>query len=205
MVPPAQIRPTLPDVLRDVFVDFGAFAEEWLATPHPPVFFFAAWIVGMDVVAGTIEFEYVTGGSYLVADWFHAWVRIIAGGILAGAIRYWFAGSLFHLLARAAGARMLPRTSRYVLLYASLPVAVIDLALKVVQMFGYRNAYFTGQTEPFVDGVIGMVMFGAFVFTARLCFMGMRRMGNAPVVRATAVMLSAGALLFFLAAVAARV
>jgi len=200
----ATAPPTLPDVLREVFVDFGAFAERWLCQPRPPSFYVVAWIVGMDVVAGTIEFEYVTRGAYLVTDWFHAWIRIFIGGMLAGAIRYWFAGTLFHGLGNAAGAQMPARTSRYILLYASLPVAVTDLLLKVIEMVGYGNAYFTGQTSTAVDGVIGAVMFGAWIVTGRMCLVGLRRMGGAPAGRSLLVLLGAAILLFVLAAAAAK-
>ncbi len=163
---------TVPDVIREVFTNFSGFAPR-LLEPRPPALLIMVWLIGMDAVAGTIEMEYVQRGTYLVDNWFYAWLRIIVGGALMGVIRYWLVGSLFNVGVRLAGGDGLMRTSRYIFLYAAIPVAVVDLALKVVQMLIYRNQYFIGQTSAVLDGIIGGVMLGTWLFTVRLMYKGM--------------------------------
>lgn len=169
---------TIQGVIHQVFVNFSGFAPR-LLEPRPPALLIMIWLIGMDAVAGTIEMEYVQRGTYLVDNWFSAWVRIMAGGMLVGVIRYWLVGSIFHLGVRLAGGDGLMRTSRYIFLYSAIPVAVVDLSLKVVQMLVYRNQYFIGQTSVVLDGIIGGVMLGTWLFTVRLMYIGMTQLMGA--------------------------
>jgi hypothetical protein len=184
---------TFPDVVRVVFTGrsgFAAFAAERLVRAAPPSFFIVAWLLGMDGVAGALELEYVTRGEHLVDNWFHAWLRIMFAGIGAGVVRYWLAGTLFHGVVLLAGGRGAARTSRYIFLYAALPVVVIELSVKVVQMLAYGNDYFAGQTNPTLDGVNGGLMAGAFVYSALLCYTGMRRVQGADRTRSILVLVA---------------
>ncbi len=172
---------TFPDVVRAVFAGpsgFAVFARTYLTTPGPPSFFIAAWLLGMDGVAAALELEFLTTGEHLTNNWFHAWLRIMFAGVGAGAIRYWLVGSIFHGIVLLAGGSGEARTSRYIFLYAALPVVVIELSVKVVQMLVYGNDYFTGQTNPGLDGAAGGIMMGAFAYSAILCYTGMRRLQN---------------------------
>ena len=186
---------TVPDVIREVFTNFSHFAPRLLA-PRPPALLIMIWLIGMDAVAGMIEMEYAQQGAYLVDNWFYAWIRIMAGGVVVGAIRYWAVGSLFHLGVRLAGGNGLMRTSRYIFLYSAIPVAVVDLLLKVIQMLVYRNQYFIGQTSAILDGIIGGVMLGTLLFTARLCYIGMCQLMDANP-RKSIMLMSAAALAIF--------
>jgi len=167
-------KPTFPDVIKLVFVDFVGFAQRYLTESPPPMMYLAVWLIGMDTVAGGIELAYITGQQYLVDNWFYAWLRIIVAGTAMGVVRYWLVGSLFHVVVVLAGGQGSPRTSRYILLYALLPVAVCNLSVKILQMLIYGNEYFTGQTNAVVEGLFGGVMMGAYVFTLVLCYRGMR-------------------------------
>lgn len=170
--PPQQI--TLPDVIRDVFRNFTGFAEEHLSRPQPPSLPILVWLLGMDAVAGAMELEYLQQGRYLVDNWFHTWLRIMGMGIILGTVRYWFVGTVFHGIVRLAGGSGPMRTSRYIFLYSAIPVVVVDLLLKVFQMLYYGNGYFMGQTNATVDAVTGGIMLGAYLYTARLAYTGMR-------------------------------
>jgi hypothetical protein len=189
--PPAASL-TIIDVIREVFTRFEAFAQAHLLKPRPPAQLVMIWLVGMDAVAGTIELESVVMGEYVVSDWFHAWVRIMAGGVAAGALRYWVAGSLFHVAVLLARGRGSMRTSRYLFLYALVPVAVVELSLRVVEMLVYGNAYFSGATHAAIELIVGAIMFAAFLFSARLAFIGMIRLHGADPRRALAVIVAAG-------------
>jgi hypothetical protein len=172
--PPAL---TLPDVLARVFSGrrrFAEFAGEFLTRPGPPSFYLVVWLLGMDGVAAALELEYYTAGQHLVDNWFHAWLRIMFAGVGAGVIRYWLAGTVFHGVVLFAGGHVPARTSRYLFLYAALPVVVVELSIKVLQMLVYQNGYFAGQTNPAFDGATGGAMAAAFVYTALLCYTGMR-------------------------------
>ena len=194
--PPQQI--TLPDVIRDVFRNFPGFAEAHLSQPQPPALPILIWLLGMDAVAGAMELEYLQQGRYLIDNWFHTWLRIMGMGIILGTVRYWFVGTVFHGVVRLAGGNGPMRTSRYIFLYSAIPVVVVDLLLKVFQMLYYGNGYFTGQTSATVDAVIGGIMLGAYLYTARLAYTGMRVLMGAEwlrsiiLVAAIAVVLVAG-------------
>lgn len=182
--PDAPQRPalTLPDVIAIVFGGprrFAAFAGEYLTRPGPPSFFLVAWLLGMDGVAAALELEYYTSGQHLVDNWFHAWLRILFAGVGAGFIRYWLAGTVFHGVVRFAGGHTPARTSRYIFLYAVLPLVVVELSFKVLQMLVYQNDYFAGQTNPGFDAFAGGVMTAAFLYSALLCYTGMRRVAGA--------------------------
>ena len=164
---------TVPDLLREVFVRFTDFAQKHLTESQPPLMYIAIWLIGMDAVAGSIELEYHIAQEYVTDNWFHAWVRIMTGGVLAGVLRYWMVGSLFHVLVLAAGGRGKARTSRYIFLYAALPVAVCDLTFKVLEMVIYGNNYFTAQTNAMLDGAFSTIMLAAYVYTVVLCYRGM--------------------------------
>lgn len=165
---------TVPDLLREIFVDFVGFAQKYLTGGSPPLFLIAVWLIGMDAVAGSIELEHYYSQEYLVDNWFHAWVRIMAGGVLAGVLRYWLVGSMFHLLVLVAGGKGRARTSRYIFLYAALPVAVCDLAVKILEMVVYGNAYFEGSANNVLNGAFSALMLAAYAFTVLLCYRGMR-------------------------------
>ncbi len=190
--------PTLPDVVRDVVVDFAAFARPWVGRGRPPAFPFIVWLAGMDAVAAMVEMRSL-GGDPVTADWFHAWLRIVLGGIPAGVLRYVAAGTVFFVAARAAGARARWIAACDVFACAMLPVAVIDLGVKVVQMLVYGNAFFVGRRDAFVDAVLGMTMFGASILGLRLCWVALTAVFGAPRVRA-AVVLVAGVAVLIVAA-----
>jgi hypothetical protein len=187
----AELEPmTLPDVVRVVFsgpVAFVSFARTYLTRQGPPAFYLAAWLLGMDGVAGALELEFLTTGTHIVDNWFHAWLRIVFAGVAAGVVRYWLVGTLFHGVVLLSGGRGSARTSRYVFLYAALPVVVVELTVKVVQMLVYGNGYFAGLTNPSFDGAAGGVMMGSFVYTAVLCYAGMRGLMSAPRTRSLLV------------------
>jgi hypothetical protein len=173
---------TLPDVIAEVFAGprrFVAFAGERLTRPGPPSFFLVAWLLGMDGVAAALELEYYTAGEHLVDNWFHAWLRIVFAGIGFGVIRYWVGGTVFHGVVLFAGGHSPARTSRYIFLYAALPVVVVELSVKVLQMLVYQNNYFAGQTNPAFDGFTGGLMTAAFIYSAILCYSGMRHVTGA--------------------------
>jgi len=167
-------RPNLPDLIRDIVVDYAGFAGRHLAEPQPPLMFIAMWLIGMDTVTGGIELSYIYSEQYEVTNWFYAWIRIIVGGAAMGVFRYWLVGSLFHLVVLLSGGQGEARTSRYILLYALLPASVLNLLIKVVQMLIYQNNYFTGERNLAIEGIFGMFMTVAYVFTIVLCYRGMR-------------------------------
>lgn len=172
--PDAPQTLTFPDLVRWVIVDFVGFARRHLVDPGPPLMYITVWLIGMDAVAGGIELEYAYGRQYGVDNWFIAWVRIVFGGAPIGVFRYWLVGSIFHLVVMAAGGQGVARTSRYILLYALLPAAAVNLSIKVVQMLLYQNAYFAGERNAPVETVFGLLMMAAYVFTIVLCYRGMR-------------------------------
>lgn len=185
---PTPEKLTLPDVIKAVFTDYVGFAERHLKEPRPPVMLIAVWLIGMDAVTGAIELENVLGQQYVVQNWFHAWIRIMVGGAAAGVLRYWMVGSLFHLLVLGAGGKGPARTSRYIFLYAALPVSVVDLSIKVVQMLVYRNGYFAGSTNATLEGAFATVMLAAYGYTLLLCYRGMRALMGADRRRSIAVL-----------------
>jgi len=175
----AKPQLTIFDVIRDVFRDFRTFARENLTEPRPPAMLLVAWLLGMDAVAGAIELEFAQQGRYLIDNWFHAWLRMMGMGAIAGVARYWLMGTIFHGVVRLAGGSGQMRTSRYIFLYAAIPVVIVDLTIKIVQMLYYGNKYFTGQTNPAFDAFTAGLMLGAYVFTAKLCYQGMRELTGA--------------------------
>ncbi len=164
---------TVPDLLREVLVGFTDFAQKHLTESSPPLMYVAMWLIGMDAVAGSIELEYHIAQEYITDNWFHAWVRIMAGGVLAGVLRYWLVGTLFHGLVLAAGGKGPARTSRYIFLYAALPVAVCDLIFTILKMMIYGNSYFAAQTNAMLDGAFSTIMLAAYIYTVVLCYRGM--------------------------------
>ena len=172
-------RPNLPDVIRDVVVDFTGFATRHLGAPHPPLMFIAIWLIGMDTIAGGIELGYIYTEQYEVDNWFFAWIRIVIGGAAMGVFRYWLVGSIFHLVVMLSGGKGEARTSRYILLYSLLPASVLNLLIKIVQMLIYQNGYFAGQRHLAVEGIFGVLMMAAYVFTIVLCYRGMTALQQA--------------------------
>jgi hypothetical protein len=164
---------TFPDVIKVIVIDFVWFARHYLIQPKPPLMYIAIWLIGMDAVSGGIELGYVYGGQYDLDNWFFAWVRIIVGGTAIGVFRYWLVGSIFHLIVVAAGGKGIARTSRYILLYALLPASVTNLSIKILQMLIYQNGYFTGERNAVIEGLFGIMMMVAYVFTIVLCYRGM--------------------------------
>lgn len=198
--PPPEAVPdarTLPDVIGAVFTNFVPFARAHLTSPGPPSFYLVMWIVGMEGIAGAIELERIYTGAYLVDNWFYAWLRTIAVGPLAGGIRYWLVGTVFHGAVRMAGGSGEARTSRYLFLYAAVPVAVCHLIIKIVEMLVYGNEYFAGQVSPTFTAVVSGVLLGAAVFSIRLMFRGMTEIQGAS--RRSAALLLLGALVGMIA------
>ena len=165
---------TFPDLVKWVFVDFVGFARQYLDRPNPPLMYIAIWLIGMDAVTGGIELGYAYGQQYDVNNWFFAWIRIVVGGAPIGVFRYWMVGSIFHVVVLAAGGKGIARTSRYILLYALLPSAVTNLSIKIIQMLIYQNGYFDGIRSTAIEGLFGLLMMVAYVFTLVLCYRGMR-------------------------------
>jgi len=195
---------TLPDVVVAVMSGpgrFVAFAERWLREPGPPSFYLVVWLLGMDGVAAALELEFYTAGKHLVDNWFHAWLRVMSAGVGAGVIRYWLAGTVFHGVVLFAGGRVRARTSRYVFLYAALPVVVVELGIKVLQMLVYQNDYFTGATNPVFDGATAGAMAGVFLYTAVLCYHGMRGVLGTDRVRSLLALGALAVLMLLMAAV----
>jgi hypothetical protein len=195
---------TFPDVVRATFSGpstFVAFAREYLTHPGPPSFLIVAWLLGMDGVAGALDIEYMTTGRHITDNWFHAWLRIMFAGLGAGVIRYWLMGTVFHGVVLLAGGRAQARTSRYLFLYAAVPLVVVELSVKVVQMLVYGNDYFAGRTDAGLAGFAGGVMLAAFVYSAVLCYAGMRRFLNTQRTRSLAALGAVAALAALFAAV----
>lgn len=189
---------TLPDVVVVVMrgpASFATFARDYLTRDNPPAFLLVAWLLGMDGVAAALEFDYVATGAHLVDNWFHAWLRIMFAGIGAAVLRYWLAGSVYHGVVRLAGGHGRARTSRCIFLYAALPLVLVELAVKVVQMLVYGNAYFAGQTNPSLESALGGFMMAAFMYSVFLCYVGMRRVQGAERGRSLLVMGLVGAVL----------
>jgi hypothetical protein len=191
-------RLTFPDLVKAVFTGFVDFADRYLREANPPLMYIAIWLIGMDTIAGGIELAYIYNEQYDVNNWFYAWIRILAAGALMGIFRYWMVGTIFHLVVVAAGGKRDARTSRYILLYALLPMAVCSLSIKIVQMLIYGNKYFIGQTNPAVEGMLGMVMLGAYVYTLILCYRGMQALQNTDKRRSIAMLVALSAGMIFL-------
>jgi hypothetical protein len=102
-------------------------------------------------------------------------------------------GTLFHVVVRLAGGNGPLRTSRYIFLYAAIPVTVVELCVKVVQMLYYGNRYFTGQTSEMFDALTVGVVLGAYVLTARLCYIGLRVLTGADRLRSILAIVTIGA------------
>lgn len=192
---------TFPDVVRVVFAGpsaFASFAARYLLRQGPPSFFIVVWLLGMDGIAAAMELEYFTTGKHLVDNWFYAWLRIMFAGVGAGVVRYWLAGTVFHgvvLLSRGHGAA---RTSRYIFLYAVLPVVLVELAVKVAQMLVYGNGYFGGSSNTTFDAVAGGAMAAAFMYSAVLCYNGMRAVQGTERGRSLAVLIGVAVITLFL-------
>jgi hypothetical protein len=184
--PPAKL--TFPDLVKVVFTDFVGFSRQYLTVQPPPLMFIAIWLIGMDTVAGGIELGYIAGEQYAVDNWFFAWLRIIIGGAAMGIVRYWLVGTLFHLVVIGGGGRGHAWTSRYILLYALLPASICNLSIKVLQMLMYQNEYFAGQRNEVIEGLFGMVMMVAYVFTLVLCYRGMRTLQQTDRARSIAIL-----------------
>jgi hypothetical protein len=181
-------KPTFPDLVKLVFTDFVGFARQHLTSSPPPLMYLAVWLIGMDTIAGGIELAYIAGEQYEVDNWFYAWLRIIVGGAAMGVVRYWLVGSIFHVVVVLAGGKGPARTSRYILLYALLPMSVCNLSIKIVQMLIYGNKYFTGQTNSLLEGVFGLLMLGVYVYTIILCYRGMHALQEADKRRSIALL-----------------
>jgi hypothetical protein len=166
-------KPTFPDLVKLVFTDFVGFAQQYLTSSPPPLMYIAVWLIGMDTMAGGIELAYIASDQYEVDNWFYAWIRIIVGGAAMGIVRYWLVGTIFHFVVLLAGGTGPARTSRYILLYALLPMSVCNLSIKILQMLLYGNKYFAGQTSGLVEGLFGLIMLGVYVYTIVLCYRGM--------------------------------
>ena len=179
---------TVVDVIAAVFRDFRGFAARYLREPGPPSFFVVVWLMGMDGIAGALDYQTMTGAEAALDNWFYTWVQIMFVGVFTGVARYWIAGSVFHALVLAAGGSGPARTSRYIFVYAVLPVAVTHLIVKIVQMLVYRNGYFAGQTEPVLDGFFAGAMMLAFFFSIVLCFRGMTTLQNADPARSRVIL-----------------
>jgi hypothetical protein len=194
---------TLPDVVRVVFSGrdrFAEFAGAYLTRENPPAFMLVAWLLGMDGVAAALELEYLTTGAHLVDNWFHAWLRIMFAGVGAAVVRYWLVGSAFHGIVRMAGGHALARTSRCVFLYAALPLVIVELAVKVVQMLVYGNNYFAGLTNPALDGVTAGVMLMAMAYSVMLGYSAMRRVLGADRGRSLVVLALVGVIVLVFSA-----
>lgn len=191
---------TFPDVVRAVFSGprvFATYAARYFIRPAPPSFYIVVWLLGMDGVAAAMELEFFTTGHHLVDNWFYAWLRIMFAGVGAGVIRYWLAGTVFHgvvLLSRGHGTA---RTSRYIFLYAVLPVVLVELAVKVAQMLVYGNGYFTGASNPSFDAFAGGAMAAAFMYSAVLCYTGMRTVQGTDRGRSLAVLVGVAVITVF--------
>lgn len=189
---------TLPDVVRVVFGgarSFSEFTGTYLTRENPPAFMLVAWLLGMDGVAAALELEYMTTGAHLVDNWFHAWLRIMFAGIGAAVVRYWLVGSAFHGVVRMAGGHACARTSRCVFLYAALPLVIVELSVKVVQMLVYGNGYFAGLTNPALDGATGGLMLGALAYSVFLAYSAMRSVLGTDRGRSLVVLALVGAIL----------
>jgi hypothetical protein len=189
---------TFPDLIKFIVVDFVGFARLYLAEPRPPLMFIAVWLIGMDAVAAGIDMGYFYYGQYQVDNWFYAWLQIIFWGAGMGFVRYWLVGSIFHIVVVASGGRGHAHTSRYILLYALLPASVCSLSIRILQMLFYQNVYFTGQRSTALEGLFGMVMIAAYVFTLVLCYRGMRALQHTDKRRSILVLtaLTLGTILF---------
>jgi hypothetical protein len=174
--PQAAVKLTFPDLVKVIFTDFVGFAQSRLTSQPPPLMFIAVWLIGMDTVAGGIELGYIAGEQYAVDNWLFAWLRIIVGGAAVGIFRYWLVGSLFHVVVIGAGGKGHAWTSRYILLYALIPATICNLSIKILQMLLYQNEYFAGQRNELIEGLFGMAMMVAYVFTLVLCYRGMREL-----------------------------
>lgn len=182
---------TVPDLIKEVLVNYTGFASRYLTAPSPPLMYIVVWLIGMDAVAGSIELERIYSGQYALDNWFHAWIRIMVGGALAGILRYWLVGSIFHVFVLIARGHGPARTSRYIFLYAAIPVAVGDLSFKILEMIIYGNGYFVGQTNAVLDTLFSMVMIVAYVYTVVLCYRGMRLLQGADKRRSLIVLAAA--------------
>lgn len=188
---------TIPDVIGAVFTNFVGFARDHFDAPRPPAMWIVAWLIGMDAVAGAIELDRMQTGSYIVSNWFHAWLRIMIGGMPVGVLRYWIVGTLFHALVMLAGGKGPARSSRYVVLYALVPAAVVNVSVKIVEMLVHGNNYFTAEAAGAMTMVTTMVMFAAYVYTVRLCYLGMIHVLDTNRRRTIAVLVSVAAGMIF--------
>ena len=176
---PLAESPTLPDVVRYVVTDFVVFGRQHLTRPRPPQMLIVLWLLGMEAIAGALEVEFLQTGRYLTENWFHTWLRILFGGIPAAALRYWIVGTMFHLAVIAAGGTGTARTSRHLFLYAAIPVAIVNILIKVFQMIAYGDNYFSGQASDASGAATSFIMAVAYVYTLRLCYVGMIHVQNA--------------------------
>jgi hypothetical protein len=99
---------------------------------------------------------------------------------------------------RVAGGHGSMRLSRHIFLYSTLPVVVVDLSIKVLQMIVYGNDYFAGQTGTTFDAVVAGAMLGAYTITLRLAYIGMRELASADRLRSILLLVTIAVVVFMI-------
>ena len=134
----------------------------------------AVWLVGIDAVFDRIDRKLMQSdlgskqdfGQSVVQSWPSYWGIALFGGLVAGAMIWFFGGLWYRLRLGFAGATLPdPREARLVYTFAGLVGAVPSILLTAFYTWRFPNYLAAWQSEDLLTSVLNMVPLGFLIWS----------------------------------------
>lgn len=151
--------------LKEYYFNFSEFAKRHLMTGSPRYFLWAVWLVGI----GSATDRMSTSSS---SGWVEAWVTVLLGGILTGAIAYYVSGWFYQVRIKWSKGVDDIDTARNIYIFSTLPISVISIGSLFFNCISYGDDYFTtySSDSSSVDTLFAVFSLVAIIYSIRISY-----------------------------------
>lgn len=155
---------------KECFTNFPKFAEENLDAQTPKYLAVAVWVMGMGNVAGRLT-------SDNSSSWGETWAIVIFGGILAGALAYFFGGWFYNVRVKWSKGQANEDTSKNLFTFASLPISIVAVGSLIFNQMAYGDDYFSSyySDASTVDMIAALLTIVAIGYSIYISYRAVRK------------------------------
>lgn len=156
--------------VKQVLIKNKSFLRGNVGEKRPPFLILTLFLAGASGVVSILN-----GAHYLyyggVSSWFSVWTLVVIFGLFHGYIRYVIVGFLYQIGVWLSGGGFKGQlASRNIAHYALFPLFLTSVALKIIEMFVYGDAYFVAPTFQWLNIVTLMAVLLAGLYSFFLLF-----------------------------------
>ncbi len=163
---------------KQVLFKNTSFTKKYASEKRPAFLFLTIFLSGSSGILASLN-----GAHYLyyggVSTWFSVWALILIFGLAYGYIRYYLAGFLYQIGLYFSGKGFRDLVfSRNIVHYTFLPLFVMNIVIKIIEMFVYGDDYFISPTYRWLNLIKVLLILSLGIYSIISLYKASRSLKN---------------------------